>query len=281
MSHTAVTSLALLGLVTMLAACDEPPKPTPAEKPSATVAPAPPAPEPVKTAEPAPPPANALPPKKLSECAKGPNAVFDQPGLEDEIRKKLQKPDGAITIADLGKLHSLNLSQAKRTARLDTCTLSHLTAVKDLFLAPGEYDDLSPIAELKNLESLSAAHSAVKDTAALAKLKKLDRLDLAHTQIADLSVIATLTNLTELTLDDTKITDVTPLAKLTKLEKLGIQHTQVKDASPLKALKKLKTLYVAGTPADEDAVTLAGVRENGTLVTHFPRATLGHEDFAT
>jgi hypothetical protein len=67
-------------------------------------------------------------------------------------------------------------------------------------------------------------------------------------------------------LDDSKITDVTPLAKLTKLEKLGIQHTQVKDASPLKALKKLKTLYVAGTPADEDAVTLAGVRGNGTKV---------------
>ena len=31
-------------------------------------------------------------------------------------------------------------------------------------------------------------------------------------------------------------------------------------------LKKLKTLYVAGTPADEDAVTLAGVRGNGTKV---------------
>jgi len=40
----------------------------------------------------------------------------------------------------------------------------------------------------------------------------------------------------------------------------------VKDAGPLKALKKLKTLYAAGTPADEDAVSLAGVRGNGTKV---------------
>ena len=46
----------------------------------------------------------------------------------------------------------------------------------------------------------------------------------------------------------------------------GFHVAQVKDASPLKALKKLKTLYVAGTPADEDAVTLAGVRGNGTKV---------------
>jgi internalin A len=260
------TSVVALGLAVLLAACDDPPK-AEAEKPAASAAPVAPPPSAAPITAPVPAPVAPIQPqKKLSECGKGPTVEFDQPGLEEEVRKKLQKPDGAITIADLGKLHSLNLSQAKRTARLDTCTLSHLTAVKDLFLAPGEYDDLSPIAGLTNLESLSAAHSQVKDTTSLAKLKKLDRLDLAHTQVADLSTIATLTNLTELTLDDTQITDVAPLAKLTKLEKLGIQHTQVKDATPLKALKKLKTLYVAGTPADEDAVTLAGVRGNGTKV---------------
>jgi internalin A len=258
------SSVVALGLVSLLAACEDPPKPEVTQKaPSAVPAPsvAPPAPE----ALPAP-PALALPPKKLAECAKGPNAEFDQPGLEEEIRKKLQKPSGAVTSADLGKVHSLNLSQAKRTARLDTCTFAHLTGLKDLFLAPGEYDDLTPIAGLSNLESLSAAHSNVKETTALTKLKKLDRLDLAHTQVTDLSTIASLTSLTELTLDDTPLSDVSQLAKLSKLEKLGIQHTQVRDASALKSLKKLKTLYVAGTPADEDGVTLAGVRGNGTKV---------------
>src|SRR5215471_3933541 len=107
-------SLALFGLVTLLAGCEDPPKPAAETKPSAapSVAAVPSAaPAPTPAPEPTPPPANALPPKKLSECSKGPNAVFDQPGLEDEIRKKLQKPEGAITIADLGKLHSLNLSQ--------------------------------------------------------------------------------------------------------------------------------------------------------------------------
>src|SRR4051812_25809961 len=101
MSPTVVTSLTLLGLVTLLAACDDPPKPAAAEKPAVSAV-APPAVTPSAAPEPvaAPPPAVALPPKKLSECAKGPNAVFDQPGLEDEIRKKLQKPEGAITIAE-------------------------------------------------------------------------------------------------------------------------------------------------------------------------------------
>lgn len=260
------SSSGALGLILLLGACEDPPKPE--EKPAASAAPAVSA-APVAAPTPAPVPEAAAPtkPKKtLAECGKGPNAEFDQPGLEAEIRKKLQKPDGPVSLADLKKVHSVNLSQAPRTSQLDVCTFSHLTNLKDLFLGPGDYDDLSIVTGMKDLESLSAAHNSVHDTAPLAKLKKLDRLDLAHTQVADLTVIADLTTLTELTLDDTAISDVSPLAKLTKLEKLGIQHTQVKDATPLKTLKKLKVLYAAGTPADEEALTLAPIRANGTKV---------------
>ncbi|MEO8900826.1 MAG: leucine-rich repeat domain-containing protein [Polyangiaceae bacterium] len=258
-------SLAALGLVFALNACDDPPKPE--EKPAASAAPVAPPPAPAPTPSAAPVAAATTPPKKtLAECGKGPNAEFDQPGLEAEIRKKLQKPDGAISLADLKKVRSVNLSQAPRTAALDVCTFSHLTALKDVFLPPGDYDDISVLAGLSDLESISAAHNNVKDVSSLSKLKKLDRLDLAHTQVTDVTPIAQLTTLTELTLDDTPITDISPLAKLTKLEKLGIQHTQVKDASSLKALKKLKVLYAAGTPADEDGVTLAPIKGNGTKV---------------
>ncbi len=259
-------SVGVLGLVCVLGACEDPPKP--AEKPAASAAaPAPSAAPPAPPAAPVPEAAAPTKPKKtLAECGKGPNAEFDQPGLEAEIRKKLQKPDGPVSLADLKKVHSVNLSQAPRTSQLDVCTFSHLTGLKDLFLGPGDYDDLSIVAGMKDLESLSAAHNSVHDTSPLAKLKKLDRLDLAHSQVADLSVIAQLTTLTELTLDDTAITDVSSLGKLTKLEKLGIQHTQVKDATALKALKKLKVLYAAGTPADEEGLTLAPIRANGTKV---------------
>ena len=260
------SSVGVLGLVCLLGGCEDPPKPE--EKPAASAAaPAPSATPSTPAAAPVPEaPAPTKPKKTLAECGKGPNAEFDQPGLEAEIRKKLQKPDGPVSLADLKKVHSVNLSQAPRTSQLDVCTFSHLTGLKDLFLGPGDYDDLSIVAGMKDLESLSAAHNSVHDTSPLAKLKKLDRLDLAHSQVADLSVIAELTTLTELTLDDTAITDVSSLGKLTKLEKLGIQHTQVKDATALKALKKLKVLYAAGTPADEEGLTLAPIRANGTKV---------------
>jgi len=261
------SSLGPLGLILLLGACEDPPKPEQQAVPSASAPAVSPPSAPPPPSAPAPEATAAAKPKKtLTECGKGPNAEFDQPGLEAEIRKKLQKPDGPVSLADLKKVHSVNLSQAPRTSQIDVCTFSHLTSLKDLFLGPGDYDDLSVVAGMKDLESLSAAHNSVRDTAPLAKLKKLDRLDLAHTQVADLTVIAELSTLTELTLDDTAITDVSALAKLTKLEKLGIQHTQVKDTSALKALKKLKVLYAGGTPADEEGLTLAPIRANGTKV---------------
>jgi hypothetical protein len=261
------TSLGALGLLFLFGACEDPPKPEEKAVASAAAPVASVAPAPAASAAPAPEAAAPSKPKKtLADCGKGPNAEFDQPGLEAEIRKKLQKPDGPVSLADLKKVHSVNLSQAPRTSQIDVCTFSHLTGLKDLFLGPGDYDDLSIVLGMKDLESLSAARNSVQDTAPLAKLKKLDRLDLAHSKVADLTVISGLTTLTELTLDDTAIRDIAPLAKLSKLEKLGFQHTQVKDASALKALKKLKVLYAAGTPADEEGLTLAPVRANGTKV---------------
>lgn len=259
------SSIPLLGLALVLAACEDPAKPDAAASaaPAASLAPAPP-PKPAPTPEaekPAPPKVT----KKLEDCPKGPNVEFAQKEIEAEIRKKLQKPDGPLTNAELKKVKSLNLSNVK-LAGLDVCVFSQLTGLKDLFLGPGEYDDLSPIAGAKDLESLAASRNQVKDLTPIAKLTKLDRLDLGRSQVADLKPIAGLTSLTELALDDCPVEDLSPLVKLTKLEKLSIQRTKVKDASPLKALKKLKFLYVNGTPADEDGMTLAPVRGNGTKV---------------
>jgi internalin A len=259
------SSLSALGLVLVLSACDDPPKPDAAA--SAATAPSA-APTPLPTPAPTPEAEKPAPPKvtkKLEDCPKGPDVTFDQKEIEAEIRKKLQKPDGAITGADLKKIKSLNLSSVK-LAGLDVCVFSQLTGLKDLFLGPGDYDDLSPIAGARDLESLAASRNQVKDLTPIAKLTKLDRLDLGRSQVSDLKPIAGLTSLTEIALDDCPVEDISPLAKMTKLEKLSIQRTKVKDASPLKVLKKLKFLYVNGTPADEDGMTLAPIKGNGTKV---------------
>lgn len=250
--------------VALLSACEEAKKPEAEPRPTAAAAPTPtptptPAPTPAETAKP------VRPKKKLSDCPPGNEITFDDAALETELRRKLEKPSGAITKADLKRLKSLNLSQLK-LAELDPCLFSPMTSLKELFLGQGEFDDLSPLAGATQLESLRASINQVKDLAPLEKMKKLDRLDVGRTQVKDLKPLEKLTLLTELQLDSTEVEDLTPLAKLEKLEVLSIKNTKVKDASPLKNLKKLKTFYIGGTPLDGEPVGLGPLRENGTKV---------------
>ncbi len=246
-----------------LAACDKTEPPAEATTtPSATPA-AVPTPAPTPSAE-APPPAR--PKKKLADCPAGNEVAVEDTAMEQELRKKLEKPSGAITKSDLKRLRSLNLSQLKDLHELDPCLFTPMTGLKELFLGTGDYDDLSPIAGAKGLESLRASINQVKDIAPLEKLTKLDRLDLGRTQVSDLKPLAELTSLTELQLDDTPVEDLSPLAGLTALETLSIKRTKVKDGSPLKGLKKLKFLYIGGSPLDDDPLTIGPVRANGAKV---------------
>jgi len=207
------------------------------------------------------------PKKKLEDCPTGNTLAFDDPALEQGIRFKLQKLTGPLTKADLGRLASLNLSQAK-VNELDICAFPHMTRLKELFLGPGDLDDLSPIAGLKNLETLGASINQVSDLSPISGLSKLDRLDLGRTKVKDLTPLKDLTRLTELMLDSTPVEDLSPLSGMKDLEKLSINKTLVKDVSPLAQLKKLKFLYVADTPADEDPMSFAPIRANGTKVTN-------------
>jgi internalin A len=255
-----VVSWCLLG-------CEDPPKPEAAKTAEAPQEKRPPKAE---AAPPAAPTAEAPKPKKakkqLADCAKGPNVTFEQKGVEDEVRRKLPKPTGDITIADLKKLKSFNMSQVKGLEELDVCIFTHMTGLKELFLGEGTFDDLSPIAGATNLESLRASINQVSDLAPLAKLKKLDRLDLGRTQVKDITPLAELTALTELQLDGTQVEDIAPLAKLSLLEVLSLKGSKVKDLSPLDGLKKLKSVDGRDTPADDDPMNFAKLRGRGVKI---------------
>jgi internalin A len=248
------------------AACEDPPKQD--AKPAETAAAALKAPSAAAVA--APTPKEEPKPKKakqqLADCPKGPNVSFEQKAVEDEVRRKLPKPTGDITIADLKKLKSFNMSQVKGLEELDVCIFSHMTGLKELFLGEGSFDDLSPIAAATNLESLRASINQVSDVTPLGKLKKLDRLDLGRTQVKDIAPLAELTALTELQLDGTQVEDIKPLAKLTLLETLSLRGTKVKDLSPLNGLKKLKSIDGRDTPSDEDPMNFATLRGRGVKI---------------
>ena len=201
-------------------------------------------------------PPSPLPPppkKKQWKCEKSTNVDFEgDTALESEVRLKLQKPKGDISVAELANVKSINLTKYGPSTELNPCLFPKFTGLHDLFVGQGELDDLKPIAELTSLVSLRATENKVKDITPLKKLVHLDRLDLSKTQVMDISVIGAMTDLTELELDGTPITDLAPLASLKKLEKVTIANTAVKDVSPLKNSKAtLKLLDISGTPVTD------------------------------
>jgi internalin A len=212
----------------------------------------PPSPEPTASATP------TWKKKLASECPAHPSTIDfgDQVALEHEVRRKVGKDAGPITPADLAQIKSINLSAAQGAQQLhqiDPCIFPMFTSLKDLFLGPGEYDDLTPIQKLTTLDSLRASSAPLKDIHPIEGLKRLDRLDLSHTLVGDdeLKAVGSLVNVTELMLDEDPITDLTPVANLKKLERLSIKKTQVKNLAPIATLRSLKFLYIAETPVSD------------------------------
>ena len=246
-------SFAPVVFVCLAALACEGEKPAASETASASAAAAVPSTPPPPPTPPRKPDAGA-PKKAPRECKPGPVVDFGgDAALEAQVRLKLSKEKGDIKVSELGKVRSLNLSQAKMK-ELDRCVVPHMKTLKELFLGPGRLKDLSPISELTGLEALRASLNPIESVEPLAKLTKMDRLDLGHTRVTDLKPLAGMEALTELQLDDTPVSDLTPLAKMTKLERLSIQRTNVKDVSALRGLTSLKFLYTSGAPIDDLSV---------------------------
>ncbi|HEY6460170.1 MAG TPA: hypothetical protein VIY73_08460, partial [Polyangiaceae bacterium] len=159
-------------------------------------------------------------------------------------------------------------SQAK-VHQIDPCIFPMFTSLKDLFLGPGEYDDLTPLQKLTTIESLRLSMSHVKDLHAIEGLKRMDRLDLSHTLIGDddLKAVGSLTNVTELMLDEDNISDLTPVANLKKLERLSIKKTLVKTLAPLAGIKTLKFVYVADSTVSDISAVQPQIANGMKLIT--------------
>lgn len=192
----------------------------------------------------------------------------DDTALEAEVRRKLGRDGGTLTPGDLAQIKSINLSQAK-VHQIDPCVFPMFTSLKDLFLGPGEYDDLTPLTKLTTMESLRLAMSHVKDLHAIEGLKRMDRLDISHTLVGDdeLKSVGSLVNVTELMLDEDNVSNLTPVSNMKKLERLSIKKTLVKSLAPLSQLKTLKFLYIADTPVS-DITPVQPLVSNGMKLIH-------------
>ena len=169
--------------------------------------------------------------------ASGEAITFPDANMERTVREQLGIADGPITVSDVSKLESLNLSQrddAPDKAKIrDLSGLEYFKSLKSLNIMNNLIEDISPLAGLKALEELEAPKNLISDLTPLSGLPGIRHAVFWQNRVADLSPVADLTNLEVFSVTDNLVSDVSPLRGLTKLFILELRGNPIADFSPI------------------------------------------------
>lgn len=149
-------------------------------------------------------------------------------------------------ITDITPITSLNLTElVLSTSVSDISPLALLNNLQSLTLADSYITDISPLTELHQLGYLYLDIDRDADFSPLSQLNLLKSLILSRHHIRDLSMLSELNDLEFLVLDRNDITDLTPLSELTKLTHLELDFNDVTDLTPLSSLTELQHLSIS------------------------------------
>lgn len=227
---------------------------------------------------------------------------FSSRSLEAAVRAALERPEGAVTYADLEDVRRLavvgdrTFSPEERFEYRVGCYLDNVPQE-----GRGDAEDLSLLARMPNLTELYLCRQEIADLRPLEGLP-LTTLALCENRIADLSPLEEMTGLEALYLGGNPVTNAEALSGLARLRLLNLDgnweavtvldsfgfltslaltdlslgRTLPRDGdwSPLAAQPGLDTLFLAGPPAEALAAAnaLAGLRMLSVSV--YPEADL-------
>ena len=176
---------------------------------------------------------------------------FPNPNLRAAVETAFGKAEGdPITPSEMATLTRLEAQNANIS---DLTGLEHATNLAGLWLGDKEVQekgwinsnsikDLSPLAELTNLQSLNLSQNNISDLSPLVELNNLTWLDVGGNNLSNISPVAELINLTALRLWRNNIVDVAPMADLIDLTELNLDGNNIANLSPLAELTSLKKL---------------------------------------
>ena len=130
-----------------------------------------------------------------------------------------------------------------------------MVGLRNLSLTDNPISDLSPLRELRRLQSLfvGGADHGISDVSALGELTNLRSLQAANLGIVDLSLLSGLVQLRSLSIPNNPVADLSPLRDMTRLGSLDVSGTAVSDLSPLSDLQ-LQSLFINRTNLSLDDV---------------------------
>lgn len=174
-------------------------------------------------------------------------------------------PEGVTTYCDLTLLPYLT-TLTIQNATIDS--LNHLSSlgklvVLDLTGSKFPVADMSVLANLPSLSSLTMAGCSLSTIEGLAGAQYLTYLDLSNNTLRNLDVLTPMTSLSEINLNHNAVIDLSALTNLPNLVKLSVNFNALSSLSPLSSCVRLNHLE-----ADNNNLTGLNGLEKLPLLSH-------------
>lgn len=180
-------------------------------------------------------------------------ALYNLPNLRD-LRLYGFRDFNLDLIVPITTLESLSLSgfvlREQGAVQDSWQALRSLPNLRELSLDTIKPPPLEILSQLAGLERLSidGVYGKNQDLSPLASLDRLKSLSLNFAELSDVSWISSLSNLEELYIRRNQIEDLAPLSALTKLRVLDVSNSGVASGEPLRNLENLEFLNIGGNP---------------------------------
>jgi internalin A len=171
---------------------------------------------------------------------------IDNEGLEQEIRKTINKPNGVLYETDLENVTDINLGEQSAVKNIKGITL--LKNLKEVTLESQSTSDLKEIAKLPRLKKVSINCGCIKD---ISPLKNIEELYMDLEVIEDEDSIKQLKNLKKIFIrnyhygqyaNDTATNIISKLKGMKHLQQLVVSDDIVNNLNDIKDIKSLRNL---------------------------------------
>jgi|GEM_PF-1976981 len=168
-------------------------------------------------------------------------------------------------VANLVNLENLSIGNngASDISMLGTLTKLKTATFSQMGLTNAS---MSVFSHMTQMEKLSIDfNDQVTDLTPLANLTQLQSLNFSKDQVSDLTPLMNLKNLTSLSFSNAAVKNLVPLRDLTNLTSITMSSNHVSDLSPLGQLPNLKTVYAPNQTADINDIMLPVDTTTATL----------------
>ncbi len=153
-------------------------------------------------------------------------------------------PEGVSVYSDLSYLTYLKSLTVSGAPAGQLSGIAGMTQLESLTLSGCSLseDDLSAIGSLSNLKHLTAQKCGITTVAALSGMTGLTHLDLSGNTVRNIQALSGMSGLVELNLSGNALTDLSSLSSLEALKKLDVSYNSLTSLQPIAAISGLQTL---------------------------------------